>query len=140
MLQGQNTPQTWTDLKYAVKKEFVAIDHVRRALDKLQKLVQATIVPKHLSDFRNIYITLPDIHKGEQLRNFCSGFKYEVGVEVLKEAADYFIEAAQIFMRIDSAIWRATYGDYPSSSSTVHPTSMEIGNVEGRSQMNSIHP
>lgn len=103
-----------------------------QAREKLRKLVQVKTVPKYLSDSYKIYLTTPDMYKGENLEKSCSGIKYKVTVEVLKAGTASFGEGEQINMHIDSEIWDATHGDHASSSSAVHPTPMEIGNVEAR--------
>lgn len=70
IIQGQNTPQTWKNFKYAVVIELVPTDHVRRDHDKLRKLVRVATVMRYHSDFRNIYLTIPHMHKGKQMEMF----------------------------------------------------------------------
>lgn len=115
--------------------EFVLADHVGLARNKLRALVQTSTVPKYLSEFRNICLTIADMNEGERLNKFVSGLKYELHVEVLKKAAGSFEEAAKTTLRTDSAIWGAPHEisrSSPNTSPITDPTAMEIGNVEGR--------
>lgn len=126
-------PTTWDLFKAVVVKEFVPDDHVRRARDKLRKLKQTSSVSKYLSEFRNVVLTVPDVTDGEKWDKFCAGLKYEIRLEVMQSSVTNFEEAAQIALRVDSALWSAS--NFPDnkpagSSSGDAPTPMEIGNME----------
>ena len=137
MVQAGQTPESWDQFKAAMIKEFPE-DHVRRAQDRLRKLKQISSVFRYLSEFRNIVLTISDVTDGKKWEKFCTGLKYEVRLEVMKAITTSFDEAAQIALRVDSALWSAGqhslfgfqgYAGRPSSSNNVQMP-MEIGNME----------
>ena len=138
MVQAGQTPESWDQFKAAMIKEFVPEDHVRRAQDRLRKLKQISSVFRYLSEFRNIVLTISDVTDGKKWEKFCTGLKYEVRLEVMKAITTSFDEAAQIALRVDSALWSAGqhslfgfqgYAGRPSSSNNVQMP-MKIGNME----------
>lgn len=77
-------------------------------------------------------LTVPDITDDEKWDKFCNGLKYEIRLEIMKANVSTFDEAAQIALRVDSALWGANMGRHLDNCSTSRnfPTPMEIGNVE----------
>ena len=85
-----------------------------------------------MSEFRNVLLTIPDVTEGEKWDRFCTGLKYELGIEVMKSNATSFEEATQIALRVDSALWSAgsfMMNSRQSGSAGEVPTPMEIGNM-----------
>ena len=104
IMQAGKTTANWIDFGRMLKEEFIPEDHVRRSRDRLRRLKQVSSVSKYLSDFRNVIVTIPDITEKEKLDKFMEGLKFNVKVEVLKSSANSFEEAAQVTLRVDSAI------------------------------------
>lgn len=135
-LQSENYPTTWADFKTELRKEFIPQDSIRRARDKLRRLVQRTSVSTYLNEFRNIVLTISSIGEDEKLDKFVSGLKPQIRIEVLKSNPQSLDEACNIALNVDSAIYGAGLFRGWGSSATSNPAStggdpMDIGNLEG---------
>jgi hypothetical protein len=70
MVQAGSMPGSWEAFKLAVRSEFVPQDSSRRARGKFRKIYQARSVSSHISEFRNVALTIPGITDEEQLDRF----------------------------------------------------------------------
>lgn len=133
MVQANIAPSSWNAFKEALRTEFIPSDHVRRARDRLRRLRQTHSVSKYLSLFRNVALTITDMNAGEKLDKFVDGLKQEIRIEVMKSSVSTFEEAAQVALRVDSAIYASgssRIGAEATRQSSSYPTPMEIGNIE----------
>lgn len=95
------------ELEIILRTEFVTHDSLRRAGDKLGKLLQITSVSAYLTEFRNTLLAMPVITEDEKLDDFCSGVKPQVKLKVLKSDPTTFEQATQIALNVDSALFGA---------------------------------
>lgn len=133
VVRSGQIPSSWNDFKALVVNEFIPNDHERRARDKLRRLKQTLSVSKYLSECRNCTLGINDISDGEKFDRFVQGLKKDIRVEVLKSQCSTFDEAANIALRIDSALWSTSVSQVNFSrrdTDTSGPVPMEIGNVQ----------
>lgn len=81
---SQAISQYWDYFKLVLRTEFIAFHHMRRTRDKVHKLVLHSSVPKYMNEFRNFFLTVPNMNDGEKLDKCCAGLKPQVRLEVLK--------------------------------------------------------
>src|SRR6478736_5760420 len=60
MYEAEELPQDWDDLKVLLRKEFVPINSVIQARDKLASLVQGGSVTDYINEFRRLKLQIPD--------------------------------------------------------------------------------
>ena len=144
LVKANQIPTTSVAFKTAIFDACVPDDHIRRAGDRLRKLHQTSSMSKYLSDFRNVFLTIPDMSNGEKWDKFCAGLKGEIRLKLMKTTVTSFKDAAKIALRVAPALWGSQYyanrgdagngnGGAPSSRNAGNsPTPVEIGNTEGR--------
>ena len=81
------------EFEEAIFAEFIPFDSVQRSRDKLKKLVQRTSVTSHLTEFRNIVLTIPGMGEGEKVDRFSQGLKPNIRLEVMKAGAQTMSDA-----------------------------------------------
>eukprot|EP00171_Calliarthron_tuberculosum_P012621 IDg12621t1 len=93
-------------------------------------VIQVSSVAKYLFEFRNAVLTIPDITEGEKFDKFVEGLKCVVRFVVMKSTVTTFEEAAQVSLRVDSAIWSAGSTQHPFGGTKKTSAPMEISNLE----------
>ena len=134
VIASNQTPETWEEFEGKLVQEFIPVDSVRRSRDKLRRLVQRYSVSAYLSEFRNLVLTIPNMHEGEMVDRFCQGLKPQIRLEVMKAGASTMEEAARISLNVDSALFGSGIFTPRWQSNPGAPTPMEIGNIQQLSE------
>lgn len=109
----------------------------------MKRVKQSSSVAKYISEYRNIILAVPELSDGEKFDRFIDGLKSCIRFEVMKTTVNNFEDATKIALHVDSALWgeRMVYkggffnnsrGQQGTSSGSLDPSPMEIGNIQGR--------
>lgn len=96
-------PQDWEDLKRLVRKEFIPINAVIQARDKLASLVQRGSVTEYINEFRRLKLQIPDLSKGDALDRFVRGLKKPIRVAVRSRFPETISNAESLALAIEAA-------------------------------------
>ena len=69
-VQNWQAAGTFDEFVIAVRPEFVPLDHIRRARDKLRRPTQKTSVPAYRNGSRSISLTLPEMSADDKWGKF----------------------------------------------------------------------
>lgn len=59
--------KTWSNFTQFVRNSYTPFSNVHRVRDKLRNLVQRSSVSAHLTEFRKLFLTIPNMSDGEML-------------------------------------------------------------------------
>lgn len=96
-------PQEWNDLKKLLRKEFIPINAVIQARDKLASLVQTDSVSSYINEFRRLKLQIPDLSQGDALDRFVRGLNKTIRVAVRSRFPTSLSEAESLALAIEAA-------------------------------------
>lgn len=103
----ENTVRWYTSyfkaFKIEGKAEFVTQDSVRKQRDKLNRLLQRTIVALYLKYIRYIVISISNISEAKQLHKFLNGLKPMIRLEMLKFGCGHMSDTSPIAWNTESS-------------------------------------
>jgi hypothetical protein len=120
-LIGVQDPTTvpWIDFVQRLRDEFLPVNAVKVASDKLERLKQTGSVANFVKEFRTLALQIPDLSAAEKLRRFLSGLKSRVRMEVDLRNPATVEEAVTLAERIDDLTYQASRRSPGSSSFSV---------------------
>lgn len=101
--EAQQLPQDWSELKVLLRKEFVPINAVIQARDKLAALVQTGSVSGYINEFRRLKLQIPDLSHGDALDRFVRGLNKAIRVAVRARFPKTLSEAESLALAIEAA-------------------------------------
>lgn len=99
----EQLPQDWCDLKVLIRKEFIPINSVIQARDKLASLVQTGSVTSYINEFRRLKLQIPDLSHGDALDRFVRGLAKMIRVAVRSRFPATLSEAESLALAIEAA-------------------------------------
>lgn len=96
------TAETKADFEQPVRQEFIPEDHERRASQKLCTVRQNGSVATYINSFRNITLTVPDLHEKEKWDRFVTGRKPVLSLEVRKAICLMFESALNVALSVEA--------------------------------------
>jgi len=103
MYEAEQLPQDWHDFKVLLRKEFVPINSVIQARDKLASLVQGGSVTDYINEFRRLKLQIPDLSPGDALDRFVRGLVKVIRVAVRSRFPTTLSEAESLALAIEAA-------------------------------------
>lgn len=101
--EAEQLPQDWSDFKVLLRKEFVPINAVIQARDKLASLVQTGSITSYINDFRRLKLQIPDLSHGDALDRFVRGLNKVIRVAVRSRFPATLSEAESLALAIEAA-------------------------------------
>lgn len=101
--EADSAPQDWDDLKEQLRKEFVPINAVIQARDKLAVLTQKDSVANYINDFRRLKLQIRDLSQGDALDRFVRGLVKHIRVAVRSRFPSTLSEAESLALAIEAA-------------------------------------
>lgn len=101
--EAQELPQDWDDFKVLLRKEFVPINSVIQARDKLASLVQGGSVTDYINEFRRLKLQIPDLSQGDALDRFVRGLVKVIRVAVRSRFPTTLADAESLALAIEAA-------------------------------------
>lgn len=101
--EAEELPQNWDDFKVLLRKEFVPINSVIQARDKLASLVQGGSVTNYINEFRRLKLQIPDLSQGDALDRFIRGLAKVIRVAVRSRFPTTLSEAESLALAIEAA-------------------------------------
>jgi hypothetical protein len=101
--EAEQLPQDWSDFKMSLRKEFVPINAIIQARDKLAALVQNGPVSGYINDFRRLKLQIPDLSHGDALDRFVRGLVKIIRVAVRSRFPATLAEAESLALAIEAA-------------------------------------
>ena len=102
------TTVTWADFVRRLREEFLPVNAVKVASDKLEHLKQTGSVANFVKEFRTLALLIPDLSPAEKLRRFLAGLKPRVRIEVDLRNPATVEEAVTLAERIDDLTFQAS--------------------------------
>ena len=100
---SDHAPQDWDELKAALRNEFIPLDAVAKARDRMASLVQTSSVTVYINEFRRLLLQLPDITAGVAQDKFIRGLKQHLRFAVRSHFPKPLEEAQRLALAIEGA-------------------------------------
>ena len=100
---SDHAPQDWDELKAALRNEFIPLDAVAKARDRMASLVQTSSVTVYINEFRRLLLQLPDITAGVAQDKFIRGLKQHLRFAVRSHFPKSLEEAQRLALAIEGA-------------------------------------
>lgn len=128
------TTVTWANFVAQLRNEFLPVNSVKVAADKLERLKQTGSVANFVKEFRTLALLIPDLSPAEKLRRFLAGLKPRVRMEVDLRNPSTLEEAVTLAERIDDLTFQASKrltssrhdSSFHSSSAQDRPAPMDL--------------
>lgn len=101
--EAEKLPQDWSDFKVLLRKEFVPINAVVQARDRLASLIQRGSVSEYINEFRRLKLQIPDLSHGDALDRFVRGLTKAIRVAVRSRFPTTLSEAESLALAIEAA-------------------------------------
>lgn len=101
--ETEKLPQDWSDFKLLLRKEFIPINAVVQARDKLASLVQNGPVSAYINEFRRLKLQIADLSQGDALDRFVRGLVKPIRVAVRSRFPATLSEAESLALAIEAA-------------------------------------
>lgn len=99
---------SWAAFVQRLRDEFLPVNAVKVAADKLERLKQTGSVANFVREFRTLALQIPDLSTAEKLRRFLAGLKPRVRMEVDLRNPATLDEAVTLAERIDDLTFQAS--------------------------------
>ena len=100
---AEQLPQDWDEFKVLLRREFIPINAVIQARDRLAVLVQRSSVSEYINEFRRLKLRIPDLSNGDALDRFVRGLAKVIRVAVRSRFPANLLEAESLALAIEAA-------------------------------------
>jgi Retrotransposon gag protein/Zinc knuckle len=132
----------WTEFRQEIRLQFLPLNTVKAARDKIASLQQITSVQDYVNRFRPLAMKIPNFSEEEKVDRFVRGLKPHIRTKIELEQTDHDFTFDQLVVkaqRIDAILfrnrdWNSTRKFVPIDSSRQErssegPTPMELGSI-----------
>lgn len=98
-----HAPQDWEEFKAALRNEFIPVDALARARDRMAGLTQVSNVTSYINEFRRLLLQIPDMTPGVAQDKFVRGLKLPLRHAVRSHFPKSLDEAQRIALAIEGA-------------------------------------
>lgn len=100
---SEHAPQDWEEFKAALRNEFIPVDALARARDRMAGLTQVSNVTSYINEFRRLLLQIPDMTPGVAQDKFVRGLKSSLRHAVRSHFPKSLDEAQRIALAIEGA-------------------------------------
>ncbi len=133
-------PQDWEDLKVLLRREFIPINSVIQARDRLAALIQRGPVSEYINEFRRLKLQIPDLSQGDALDRFVRGLKQAIRIAVRSRFPATLSEAESLALAFEAAAKEEGSYAVPTTTQPTQPMvnydPMELDSL--RSMVNAL--
>jgi hypothetical protein len=99
----EHAPRNWEQFTAALRAEFIPVDALARARDRMASLTQVSNVTSYINEFRRLLLQIPDMTPGVALDKFVRGLKTSLRYAVRSHFPKSLEEAQRIALAIEGA-------------------------------------